>query len=143
MGSNTDEGTATFFGPRGTLNTTSDVQNCVASLGVGLDNSTVNKILDLYPDDPALGCPFRTGGETFASQGAQYKRRAALTGDSAIHAGKRYIANWKVKNSRLPIYTYRFDQPPWNGQEVDVAVVAPVFVTHFTEVSFPDVAGAL
>ncbi|RFU24779.1 hypothetical protein B7463_g11560, partial [Scytalidium lignicola] len=136
MGSNTDEGTASFFGPRGKLNTTSDVQKYVASLGVGLDNTTVNKVLDLYPDDPALGCPFETGGETFASQGAQYKRGAALTADWAIHAGRRFIANWKVNNSALPIYTYRFDQPPWNGQEVDVAVVAPVFVTHYTEICF-------
>lgn len=136
MGSNTDEGTATFFGPRGTLNSTNDVQKYVASLGVGLDARTVNTILDLYPDDPALGCPFGTAGETFSSQGAQYKRGAAITGDFAIHAGRRYIAEWKVNNSALPIYTYRFDQTPWNGQEVDVTTVDPVFVTHYTEVCF-------
>ncbi|KAH8805237.1 Alpha/Beta hydrolase protein [Xylogone sp. PMI_703] len=136
MGSNTDEGTATFFGPRGTLNTTSDVDQYVAGLGVSLNSSVVNKVLDLYPDDPALGCPFQTGGETFADQGAQYKRGAAITGDWAIQAGRRYIAKWKVNNSALPIYTYRFDQPPWNGQEVDVTVVPPVYVTHYTEICF-------
>jgi carboxylesterase type B len=145
MGSNTDEGTATFFGPRGKLNTTADVQKYVSSLGNGLDNATTSRILDLYPDDPALGCPFQTGGETFASQGLQYKRGAALTGDYAIHAGRRWIANWHVNNSYFPLYTYRFDQSPWNGEEADVTTVAPVFVTHFTEVitSKPDMLTVL
>jgi len=40
-------------------------------------NEAVNRILELYPDNPALGSPFNTGNETFGlPQG--YKRWAAF-----------------------------------------------------------------
>jgi carboxylesterase type B len=78
-GSNTDEGTATFFGPRGTLNGDADVHNLIAEMGVGLDNDTVSKVMELYPDDPAQGCPFNTGSERFADQ---------------IHTGRQYITQY-------------------------------------------------
>ena len=140
-GSNTDEGTATFFGPRDTLNTDADVHALVASMGVGLDNATVAKIMELYPDDPAQGCPFNTGEERFASQGYMYKRGAAIIGDEVIHAGRRYTTQYYSTlpaRSRNPVYSYRFDQSPWNGVEVLVATVAPVYSTHYSEVN-PDI----
>jgi len=68
IGSNTDECTATFFTPRGTLNTDDDVHTYLAGYGIGLDNNTIQTLMDLYPDDPALGCPFGTGVERFADQ---------------------------------------------------------------------------
>lgn len=137
-GSNTDEGTATFFGPRGTLNTDADVHALVASMGVGLDNATVAKIMELYPDDPAQGCPFNTGSERFVSQGYMYKRGAAIIGDEVIHAGRRFTTNYYsslAHSSRKPVYSYRFDQSPWNEVEILVATVAPVYSTHYSEVS--------
>ncbi|KAL7929150.1 alpha/beta-hydrolase [Trichoderma chlorosporum] len=134
MGSNTDEGTAEFFTPRGTLNNDSDISSLVAHLGGGLNQTVVSHILSLYPDDPIFGCPFGTGPERFADQGVQYKRGAAITGDVNIHAGRRFYAVSHSKSSKNPIYTYRFDQTPWNMQEVDVTTTAPVFVTHFTEI---------
>jgi hypothetical protein len=33
-------------------------------------------------------------------------------------------------NTRMPIYTYRFNQRPWNNMEVDVATIEPVESTH-------------
>src|SRR5882757_2777938 len=89
-GSNTDEGTASFWGPRGTLNTDADVKTYVSSLGIGLSSCIVDTLLKLYVDDPSQGCPFGTGSERFASQGYQYKRGAAIAGDWAIHAGRRH-----------------------------------------------------
>lgn len=136
-GSNTDEGTATFFGPRDSLNTDADVNALVAGMGVGLDNDTVSKIMELYPDDPSQGCPFNTGSERFADQGYMYKRGAAIIGDEVIHAGRRYITQYYSAlppHSRNPVYSYRFDQSPWNGIEILVAAVAPVFSTHYSEV---------
>ena len=136
-GSNTDEGTATFFGPRGTLNTDADVHNLIAEMGVGLDNDTVSKVMELYPDDPAQGCPFNTGPERFADQGYMYKRGAAIIGDEVIHAGRRYITQYYSSlppHSKNPTYSYRFDQSPWNDIEILVATVAPVFSTHYSEV---------
>lgn len=137
-GSNTDEGTATFFGPRDTLNTDDDIHALVAGMGSGLDNATVAKIMKLYPDDPVLGCPFNTGSERFASQGYMYKRGAAIVGDQVIHAGRRYTTKYYSslpQRSRKPVYSYRFDQSPWNGIEPLVATVAPVYSTHYAEVS--------
>lgn len=61
MGSNTDEGTAEFFTPRGTLNNDSDISSLVAHLGDGLNESVVANILRLYPDDPIQGCPLAPG----------------------------------------------------------------------------------
>ncbi|CZR58626.1 related to carboxylesterase type B [Phialocephala subalpina] len=138
-GSNTDEGTATFFGPRDTLNTDEDVHALVAGLGNGLDNDTVSKIMDLYPDNPEQGCPFNTGSERFASQGYMFKRGAAIVGDEVIHAGRRFITKYysSLKSrTRKPVYSYRFDQSPWNGIEVLVATVAPVYSTHYSEICF-------
>lgn len=89
-GSNTDEGTATFFGSCSTLNTNTDVYDLVHGMGNGLDNTTVAKIMQLYPDDPTKGCPFDTGLERFATQGYMYKRGAAIVGDEIIHAGRRF-----------------------------------------------------
>ncbi|KAL7946708.1 Alpha/Beta hydrolase protein [Trichoderma barbatum] len=78
-GTNTDEGTATFFGPRGILNTDADVHEFLAAMGNGLDNKTVSKLVDLYPDDPELNRPFITGPERYAANGEQYKRGAAIS----------------------------------------------------------------
>ncbi len=40
-------------------------------------SSAADKLLKLYPDDPALGSPFNTGNETFGLS-SQFKRAAAL-----------------------------------------------------------------
>lgn len=138
LGSNTDEGTASFWGPRGTLNTTTQVRKWVETLnGGGLSAGEVSDLLSLYPDDPAQGCPFNTGTQRFADQGLQYKRGAAIIGDLAIHAGRRGTAQHAAARrgrKTNPVYTYRFDQPPWNGIEELIATVAPVYSTHFVEV---------
>ena len=48
----------------------------------------MQKIFELYPDDPALGSPFGTGNKTFLS-GKEYKRAAAIFGDVVFQAPKR------------------------------------------------------
>lgn len=135
MGSNTDEGTAIFLGPRASpLNTDEDVFNYVRALGAGLDNATVQTVMKLYPDDPIWGCPFGTGPERFADQGFQYKRGAAIAGDYFIHSGRRFYANSHSIRSKNPIYTYRFDQAPWDMREPAIMIIPPVYATHFSEV---------
>jgi cholinesterase len=128
--SNTDEGTATFFGPRNTLNTDADVHALLARMGNGLDNATVSEAMALYPDHPTQGCPFGTGSERFVQNGYMYKRGAAIIGDKVIHAGRRLTTQYYSGISpsrRKPVYSYRFDQSPWNGIEVLVAMEAPVY----------------
>ncbi|PVH82037.1 alpha/beta-hydrolase [Cadophora sp. DSE1049] len=138
-GTNTDEGTASFFGPRNTLQNDDDIHNLIGGLGNRLSNSTVLEAMQLYPDDPAQGCPFNTGAERFADQGYMYKRGAAIVGDSVIHAGRRFTAHYfasRPRQVRQPVYSYRFDQPPWDGTEELVATVAPVYSTHYAEICF-------
>ena len=48
----------------------------------------MHRLLQLYPDNPALGCPFGTGNETFGLS-SQYKRTAAIIGDASIQATRR------------------------------------------------------
>ncbi|KAL7790343.1 Alpha/Beta hydrolase protein [Trichoderma ceciliae] len=137
MGSNTDECTAIFLGPRqNPLNTDENVFNYIQSLGAGLDNNTVETVMELYPDDPVFGCPFGTGPERFADQGFQYKRGAAIAGDYFIHAGRRFYANSHSLRSQKPIYTYRFDQAPWNDKEPSIMIIPPVQVTHYSEIVY-------
>jgi hypothetical protein len=106
IGSNTYKCTATFSTPRGTLNTDDDVHTYLARYGIGLDNNAIQPLMDLYPDGPALGCPFGTGVERFADQGFQFKRGAAISGDSKIHAGTRFLANYYARNGTRPVYKY-------------------------------------
>jgi carboxylesterase type B len=138
IGSNTDEGTAPFFTPRNILNTDTDIANFVQTLNqnLNLDNSTISTVMQLYPNDPTVGCPFESGPITFPSQGLQFKRGAAIGGDFYIHAGRRFYATWQAENTQMPIYTYRFNQRPWNNMEVDVTTVEPVASTHFTEIVY-------
>lgn len=137
-GSNTDEGTASFWGPRGLLNTTDQVSTWIKTLnGGGLDDEEVGELLGLYPDDPAQGCPFNTGSERFADQGFMYKRGAAISGDINVHAGRRMTTEYFAKQggrAKTPVYSYRFDQPPWNDILELIATVPPVYSTHYSEV---------
>ncbi|KAK2757275.1 hypothetical protein FQN54_004789 [Arachnomyces sp. PD_36] len=135
-GANTDEGTAYFLGPRGTLNTDSDIRDYLVNLRAGFNDDTVETIMDLYPDDPSLGCPFGTGEERFADQGYQYKRGAAIAGDISMHAGRRATVNYHSKHSQQPVYSYRFDQPPWNGVDLLIAPAPPLFASHYIEIPF-------
>lgn len=137
-GSNTDEGTATFFGPRGSLNNSADVRSLLSSM-VGNNSYATNQLMQLYPDDPAVGCPFDTGVEPFAQWGNQYKRGAAIIGDAVIHAGRRATTQYYATlpaHRRKPVYSYRFDQSPWNNSLPLIATEAPVYATHYAEICF-------
>ena len=46
-------------------------------IGTETVKDAINRILELYPDIPALGSPFNTGNETFGLPQA-YKRWAAI-----------------------------------------------------------------
>ena len=61
-------------------------------------------LLQLYPDDPALGSPFGTGNETFGA-GKEYKRAAALNGDVRVQAPKR---QWMLAASRAGVQAYGY-----------------------------------
>lgn len=139
-GSNKDEGTASFWGPRGTLNTTAEVAEYVSNLGGGgLPSCVVENVLSLYPDIPAQGSPFGTGEERYADQGYQYKRGAAIAGDLYVDAGRRQTTTFHAKaNTKTgrTVYAYQFAQTPWNGILELIATTPPVNATHYAEIGF-------
>ncbi|KAK1219396.1 hypothetical protein PQX77_017921 [Marasmius sp. AFHP31] len=89
-------------------------------------NDATDRILELYPDIPALGSPFNTGNETFGlPQG--YKRWAAINGDVSFQSQRR-LWQQTASNAGVKTYGYLFTQPqPGNG---------PRGVAHGTEVLY-------
>ncbi|KAJ7216322.1 esterase 1 [Mycena pura] len=71
--------------------------------------NAIGTLLELYPDDPALGCPFGTGNNTFGFS-SEYKRAAALLGDLLIQAPRR---SWSQTASQqgTTVYSYLFTDP--------------------------------
>ncbi|KAJ6562360.1 esterase 1 [Mycena capillaripes] len=82
-----------------------------------LSNAT-SALLDLYPDDPAVGCPFNTGNDTFGFS-AEYKRAAALLGDLLIQAPRRSWSQTATEGG-TKVFSYMFidpqpENPPFLG----------------------------
>lgn len=57
----------------------------IAALGEAAD-----RLLELYPDDPALASPFNTGNETFGLS-SQFKRLAAMSSSFPGSAASSYM----------------------------------------------------
>jgi len=101
------------------------------------------KLLQLYPDDPAVGSPYNTGSETFGIPG--FKRIAAIRkcpsaavfvssqsqpseGDIAFHSQRR---EWMQTASRAGVKTwgYHFTQPQPNSPAVEGGENKPSILT--------------
>ncbi|KAJ2929060.1 hypothetical protein H1R20_g8034, partial [Candolleomyces eurysporus] len=108
-------------------------------------DSVADKILELYPADPAVGSPYGTGDELFGFP-ASYKRHASLMGDTLFDAPRRMwsqaAAKFGVKN-----YGYHFTDPqgvPASGAD---ALFLSDAVPHAAEIAYvygqvPPTAGA-
>ncbi|KAF2022225.1 alpha/beta-hydrolase [Aaosphaeria arxii CBS 175.79] len=139
-GSNSDEGTDNA--PPGIINTTQDLRNyLLISTGYDFPTTVVDEILRLYPDDPTLGIPLDTGTERFAAQGFQYKRAAAIIGDTFYHAPR--LTDARAFSAHAPTYIYRFNTRPFvNATTANftdtLGSLAPAHkgVQHFSEVAF-------
>jgi len=94
-----------------------------------------DRVLDAYPDDPSQGCPFKTGSIRYEEHGVQYKRGAAIIGDWLMQAGRRHVAE-QYANAGKKVYSYHFEQEPWQGVEFGVVEEYPVGVAHFTDVAY-------
>lgn len=62
--------------------------------------SSIGKILSLYPENPADGCPFRTGRRNALT--SQYKRFAAMISDLMFFSPRRVV----LENSTQKRWTY-------------------------------------
>ncbi|GAA6030800.1 hypothetical protein JCM8097_008882 [Rhodosporidiobolus ruineniae] len=123
IGTNTDEGSA--FGAKG-INTTADLAAALYASYPAMTNSSVDALLELYPNDPLEGCPFNTG-DTVLTTGLQDKRSNAIYGDLRFQAGRREFA--ELISKKAPVYSYRFNQPAENA-------TIETGTTHFVEVAY-------
>lgn len=79
-----------------------------------LPNSAVETLLNLYPTDLRLGCPYNTGNVKLTS-GTLDKQACSIFGDIVQVGPARMIAQQIAKhNGNVPVYRYRFDQLPHN-----------------------------
>ncbi|GAA6040147.1 hypothetical protein JCM8097_002053 [Rhodosporidiobolus ruineniae] len=124
LGANTDEGAS--FGGSGT-NTTSELFDSLARSYPSMSNSSIERLLELYPDDPTVGVPANTG-DTVLPGGLQQKRKNAIAGDFSMHAQRRRLAEYYAQAGNA-VYSYRFDQPPQNATVLSG-------VGHFVEVAY-------
>ncbi|KAI1375582.1 alpha/beta-hydrolase [Hypoxylon crocopeplum] len=144
-GTTSDEGTDNA--PVGVINTDADLRTfLLQDTGFDFPATTVDRILELYPDDPAQGVPVNTGAERFADKGWQYKRVAAIVGDVFYHGPRRFDVQQYAP--RAPTYAYRFNTRPWestttndtgaSGSTTAGGGLAPAYkgVEHFSEVAF-------
>ncbi|ORY88206.1 alpha/beta-hydrolase [Leucosporidium creatinivorum] len=111
-----DEATSGIGAPVGLQNETA-FRSAVTFLSSTNSTSQLNKISELYPDDPEVGCPFNTG-DGVASSGLMDKRINALITDQ-LHAGSRYFA--QLHSSLASTWSSRFHQVPQN-QSIELGV---------------------
>lgn len=105
-----------------------------------LSPPTINRLLDLYPDDPCVAPPYEiTNCSRFASldRGSQWRRGATIGGDLVMIAGRRKMCELFTHVGQ-PVYSYRFEQQLWNRTEIEG-------VQHFDNVafSFQNISGLL
>ncbi|KAL0949208.1 hypothetical protein HGRIS_009286 [Hohenbuehelia grisea] len=123
-GSNLDEGTV--FAPRD-LETPQDLENYLKSLFPEASSQDIDKLSQLYPDVPAAGSPFNTGNNTFGMS-SQYKRAAAIAGDSMFIGGQRRL-NGDLSKTDGTFYAYRFSVP-------EAALDPSLGVAHSAELDY-------
>ncbi|KAJ7908960.1 extracellular triacylglycerol lipase precursor [Mycena leptocephala] len=129
-GTNLDEGT--LLTPQ-TINSTADITELLVNLSspsVSLRRlkQSALKLLQLYPDIPALvGSPFNTGNETFGLS-SQFKRGAAIGGDLHFLSQRRLWIE-TAANAGVKTFAYLFTQPQPS--------LPPVLgVTHGSEIPY-------
>ncbi len=128
FGSNLDEGA--LFTPQ-TIDSATEIEDFLTALVSPPIVSpetlavTIARVLELYPDVPALGSPFGTGNATFGLNSA-YKRQAAIceymsppccssfdsmtlraAGDLIFHSSRRNLSQ-QISSQGIPVFAYLF-----------------------------------
>ncbi|KAI0060454.1 carotenoid ester lipase precursor [Artomyces pyxidatus] len=97
-----DEGTLFSLS---TTNITTDqqVHDYIAQFYLkGAPDSDVQKLLKAYPNDTTVGSPFGTGTENAVTP--QFKRLAAIQGDVALQAPRRFFV--QERSSKQPVWSF-------------------------------------
>ncbi|KZT41184.1 esterase 1 [Sistotremastrum suecicum HHB10207 ss-3] len=143
-GTNLDEGTV--FTDQ-SVNSASEIADALlraetpSSFPPSQGQSTVNRILQLYPDIPSLGSPFGTGNDTFGLS-SQYKRAAALNGDLNFQALRRAWIQAGASHG-IRAYGYLFTDPQPNSGALGVSHTKEIPYVFGTQTLGGDPAVAL
>ncbi|KAH9822623.1 carboxylesterase [Melampsora americana] len=73
-----------------------------------INQTGLNQLIQLYPDQAELGAPYGTGNQTFGLP-SSFKRLAAWFGDAHYEAPRRLMSS--ITSSRQNTYVYRFTGP--------------------------------
>eukprot|EP01117_Protostelium_nocturnum_P014617 TRINITY_DN5580_c0_g2_i1.p1 TRINITY_DN5580_c0_g2~~TRINITY_DN5580_c0_g2_i1.p1 ORF type:complete len:480 (+),score=129.07 TRINITY_DN5580_c0_g2_i1:404-1843(+) len=111
-GENLDEGT----GFVNTINWSSDqlVRDAVSGSFPNMTQSSLDSIMNLYPNNLTLGSPYNTGSKTY--YGAQGKRASSIYGDLFFTFPRRWQSE-QISGFGVPTWNYRFDYNYYAGQE--------------------------
>ncbi|KAF5860819.1 hypothetical protein ETB97_001039 [Aspergillus alliaceus] len=126
LGTNTDEGTS--FGTTGTDTDEECIEQLISSKRWVLNREQATKLLTLYPNDPAVGCPYGWGNTTWPKLGLMYKRYESMAGDLNMVGPRRLLAQTMAKYEKQ-VYSYRWDVPALNTSST-------IGVGHFAEIPF-------
>jgi hypothetical protein len=85
-----------------------------------LPDATVTKLLDLYPRDPRLGCPYNTG-DVKLSSGTLDKMACSIFGDLVQIAPARMIAS-SLTAQGVSVLRYRFNHLPLQSSNVALGI---------------------
>ncbi|KAF2676326.1 alpha/beta-hydrolase [Lentithecium fluviatile CBS 122367] len=125
LGTNTDEG----FGVTGVNNDSQAIEQLVHSKRWNVNETVAKKLLELYPNDPALGEPYGWGNRTWPENGLQWKRYQSIATDLTMYAPRRLLAQQMSKYEEN-VYSYRWDAPKFNNTPTTIGV------NHFSEIPF-------
>jgi len=103
-GDNGDEGTI-FTLDAFNITTEAEVASYFSGFFTDLPDSTLQLLLQQYPDDPAEGSPYGTG-ELYAVT-PESKRVTSILGDVLFNAPRRFLSGICVR-SDVPIWSYLF-----------------------------------
>lgn len=123
LGTNTDEG----FGVNGVNTDEQAVEQLLTSKRWNVNETEARRLLELYPNIPALGEPYGWGNRTFSENGLQYKRYQSIATDLTMYAPRRLLAEQMSKHVK-EVYSYRWDAPKFNNTPNTIGV------NHFSEV---------
>jgi acetylcholinesterase len=123
VGTNTDEG----FGVNGVNTDAQTIAELITSKRWNIDEAQAKKLLELYPNDPALGEPYGWGNRTWPENGLQWKRYQSIATDLTMFAPKRLLAE-KMSEHVENVYSYRWDAPKFNNTPNVIGI------NHFSEV---------
>ncbi|KAH9926258.1 alpha/beta-hydrolase [Epithele typhae] len=105
VGNAEDEGTALTISYPAISNDTEFAETIRVAYYANISDAQMARLLALYPNDPALGAPYRTGDQNVLTP--MYKRLASLAGDVGVDAVRKVFArSFAAQGENVWAYRY-------------------------------------